>query len=303
MFSRGVPPEYANEIEQWALRGRFAPKRQRTSLGQTLKGLLITIPFWLGLGFAYWLLNGIAAQQAEQAARDVGAIFLGYQVIFGPVLLFICLGIVVCAGYLLAEDPYDGRHAAATHLWSPIFLPGFYCKAIVASIRLQSMTADDFLMRLRKRDLRIRLGFVALAAIAGVVITIGETGAFFVVGPRGITDQKFWGEATRRATPLSEVVSVDKDCYLSGGRSKQWTLYYRLNLHDGRNYNIASLPMLRGDRLTELEAIDSGLPAKVPRIPAVNLRQRLDRCVGTAAGITPDAHARLIRLLDRGVTR
>jgi len=119
------------------------------------KGLLITIPFWLGLGFAYWLLNGIAAQQAEQAARDVGAIFLGYQVIFGPVLLFVCLGIVDCAGYLLAEDPYGGRHAAATHLWSPIFLPGFCCKATVASIRLQSTAADNFHMRFRKRDLRI----------------------------------------------------------------------------------------------------------------------------------------------------
>lgn len=58
----------------------------------------------------------------------------------------------------------------------------------------------------------------------------------------------------RRATPLSEVVSVDTDCYQSGGRSKQWTLHYRLSLHDGRTYNIASLPMLRGDRLTELEA-------------------------------------------------
>jgi hypothetical protein len=298
MFERGVPPEFANEMEQWALRGRFAAKPPKRTLRRSLLSLLIGLPAIGGTAALFWLLNRIPASEAEKVARATDGLFIGSQVVFGPLLLLVAAAVALCGGYVLTEDPYDSRHRAAQGLWSPLFQPAFYARAIVKRVRPGAVNADDFLLRFRQLDLRIRIGVLAFGALAALVITIGEAGAFYVVGRDGVTQQKFWGETSRKRMPLADVISVDTDCYLTRGRNPEWKLQYKLVMKDGQSFQVGDIPLLRGDRLEALETIAANLPSGVTHNFAIDVRSRIDDCIGTAVANTPNAHDRLIRLLD-----
>lgn len=298
MFERGVPPEFANAIEQWALRGRFTARPPGKSFRRSLLSLLIVVPTVSAMAALVWLVNRIPAGEAEKVARATDGLFIGSQVVFGPLLLLVAAAVAVCGGYVLTEDPYDSRHRAAQDLWAPLFQPAFYARFLVKRVRPGSVNADDFLLRFRQLDLRLRVGAIALGALGAIAITIGETGAFYVVGRDGITQQKFWGESTRELTPLTDVVRVETDCYLTGGRSSVRKLQFKLHMKGGQAFHVGDLPLLRGDRLDALEAVAANLPPGVIYEPAVDLRDRIDKCIGPVVANTPDAHPRLIRLLD-----
>ncbi len=298
MFERGVPPEFAKEIEQWALRGRFTAKPPQKTFKGTLLALLVVLPTIAGMTALFWFLNRIPAGEAEKVARATGGLFIGSQVVLGPLLLLAMAAVAVCGGYVLTEDPYDSRHRAAQGFWSPLFQPAFYTRFLVKRVRPGSVNADDFLLRFRQLDLRLRVSALALGALSALAITVGETGAFYVVGRDGVIQQKVWGEVSRQHIPMSNVARVETDCYLSGGRNPEWKIHFGLHRKDGQVFHIGATPLLRGDRLEALEAIAASLPPGVTYDPAVNIRDRVNGCIGTAVANLPDTHVRLIRLLD-----
>lgn len=301
LLARGVPPEFANAIESWALRGRFAAKAQKPTFRKALVSLAILLGVTGVVIVVIRQLSQIPEQQARDAASLVSGVLMVWNVGFGPAILLPVGLLVIALGYMILEDPYDGRCRAARGLWSAMGLPGFYTKPLIAVVRPNAENADEFLILFRRLDLRIRQLIVGALAFAGTVasvaVTVIEANSFLVAGSNGVLQQIFAGEVTRKVYQLGDARVVETDCYETSGRSKEWRVLFKLQMKDGEAFDFGNAVPVTGSRLDALEVIAAALPTGTHYAPAPELGNRIQRCIAETFRDEPDAVRRVVMLM------